>query len=282
MTSIIRYKDPISFYQKVKDYLNLHEVENNLIVGLAKNMAENKREFDGGELYYVLTDAERIVGVALRTNVDTALLVSKMPEEVISILVKKIKSDKVHLIGINGEIETVKKFVGRFGVACKIHLHQGLFYADSIIEPMVQGNVHHLKIEDGPEFKIALNFLRGFMADCFDDDSLEKADKYLRRTIRSGEVYLWQDCSGNFTSMAAKTREGDKGAAISLVYTEPTHRGKGHAKGVCARLTNDIFKSGKSIAYLHTDLKNPISNKIYQEIGFKKIGEMMHYDFVYN
>ena len=80
--------------------------------------------------------------------------------------------------------------------------------------------------------------------------------------------------------MAAIHRQIDDIATISMVYTPIPHRKKGYGKKVTALLTQELLNNGFSICNLFTDMRNPTSNKIYQEIGYKRIGEVVSYEFV--
>lgn len=68
--------------------------------------------------------------------------------------------------------------------------------------------------------------------------------------------------------MASRTRDTKEGSNISFVHTPPNLRGKGYGGSATAFACEDVFKDGKKICFLSTDLRNPISNKVYQKIGF--------------
>jgi predicted GNAT family acetyltransferase len=79
--------------------------------------------------------------------------------------------------------------------------------------------------------------------------------------------------------MAAKTRETDHGAVVSLVYTPANHRGKGYASNLTAGLSDHFLKQGYQFCVLFTDLANPTSNAIYQKIGYYPVADMDQYVF---
>lgn len=277
MTKIVKHKDAQSFLKMSESFLQKNETRNNLLIGLANQMVKAQREMDGGELFYCLLEDDKVVGCAIRTNLETPLTTTQIDKVHLPILVKKLRTDEVKLIGINGEIQTVKDFVGLYGLKTKIHMHLGLYELHKVINPNIPGTARLATMDD---LEIATNFLSGFLIDCFDDDSVSKAQKMMIRNLTYNKVYLWIDENSSVVSMAAMTREGVFGAAISLVYTPVELRGKGYAKAVTAYCAQEILNSGKSLCYLHTDMKNPISNTIYQKIGFTKVGECLHYDFI--
>lgn len=56
-------------------------------------------------------------------------------------------------------------------------------------------------------------------------------------------------------------------------------RGHGYGSLVTALVSEKVLKE-KKFANLFTDMTNPTSNSIYQKIGYKKIGENIHFDFI--
>lgn len=280
MSKIIKHKDALSFLLKSENYLQLDEARNNLLIGLANSMKNNQRELDGEELFYTIVDGDEIVGCAIRTNGDTPFTISKIDKQYLPVLTKRLISDNVKLIGINGDIDSVKNFVGIYGVKTKLHMHQGLYELREVIMPKVSGVARIASKDSQEDFEMATEFLRGFMIDCFDEDSAQKAQNLMKRYLEFHKIFLWI-VDKRPVAMAARTRQGRDGAAISLVYTPPEYRGRGYASAVTAYCSQYILDQGKSLCYLHTDMKNPISNSIYQKIGYQKLGEFIHYDFVY-
>ena len=60
--------------------------------------------------------------------------------------------------------------------------------------------------------------------------------------------------------------------AIGPVYTPPEHRGRGYASGVVAHASGLALASGAPGCTLFTDLSNPISNRIYERLGYQRVG----------
>ncbi len=72
---------------------------------------------------------------------------------------------------------------------------------------------------------------------------------------------------GEVVSIAKKAREGQELCAVSNVYTHPAFRGQGLARQVVSSLTREILAQGK-LPYLYVDQRNPISNRLYQRVGY--------------
>ena len=75
---------------------------------------------------------------------------------------------------------------------------------------------------------------------------------------------------GKIISMARAHNWSDIDKKISYVFTRKEYRGKGYAKKVVGAVLNEIIDSGY-IATLNVDQNNPISNRLYSSLGFKKI-----------
>lgn len=92
-------------------------------------------------------------------------------------------------------------------------------------------------------------------------------------------VFFWE-VNGRPVAMAARTRDTRDGTNVSFVYTPRELRGRGYAGSVTAHVCLDIFASGKKLAFLYTDARNPFSNRAYEKIGFRFHCEASHWSRV--
>jgi uncharacterized protein len=97
------------------------------------------------------------------------------------------------------------------------------------------------------------------------------------RQIASGNVFVWDD--GKPVSMAIPGRDTPHGISIGGVYTPPEERQKGYATSCVAALSQRLLDNGKQFVTLFTDLANPTSNDIYQQIGYVALGDYTVYRF---
>lgn len=92
------------------------------------------------------------------------------------------------------------------------------------------------------------------------------------RLGRSGRAWLWLAAGGAPVSMAFNSRRVEGWWSVGPVYTPPEHRGKGYATALVAHLSEWAFASGAIGCTLFTDLANPVSNRIYERIGYRRVG----------
>lgn len=274
-------EDVESFLKITENLLLKNESFYNLKLGLSVAI-QNKNIEVTEPLFLALFKNLELVGCALRTNVSTPLAISKMPAIAIEVLIKSLIERKISLMGVVGEVETTNFFkdlwLKKHPLTFKLNIHLGIYEAKAIILAKESAEII-LGTQD--QKNIIFDFVKGFSIDCFPsrEHKDEEIEKLCNRLINNKSLYLLKNDLGEIVSMAANTRGSANGGTISLVYTPPKLRGKGYGSLVTAKVSEIVLKE-KKFANLFTDLTNPTSNSIYQKIGFKMIGENIHYDFI--
>jgi predicted GNAT family acetyltransferase len=62
------------------------------------------------------------------------------------------------------------------------------------------------------------------------------------------------------------------------VYTPPERRRRGFGAALTAAATQAVLDEG-AIAALFTELVNPVSNALYQRLGYEPVSELVRYRF---
>ena len=96
--------------------------------------------------------------------------------------------------------------------------------------------------------------------------------------MRQRGVFLWED-DGAPVSMAGYSGPTPNGIRVVAVYTPPHLRGRGYATTCVAALSQRLLEGGRKLVFLFTDLANPTSNHIYQEIGYEPACDISEYVF---
>jgi len=105
----------------------------------------------------------------------------------------------------------------------------------------------------------------------------QNADPYLYR-ISAKKLYILE-VDGIPVSMAGYTREMETAVGVAFVYTPPYFRKNGYATSCVAQLSRMALEKGFSKCVLYTDLANPISNSIYQKIGYVPVCDSVMLSF---
>lgn len=91
-------------------------------------------------------------------------------------------------------------------------------------------------------------------------------------------VTLWE-ADGEPVSLAGVTRQVAGMVRIGPVYTPPDRRGHGYGTAVTAAVSQRVLAAGAEEVLLYTDLANPVSNSIYQRIGYRPVEDRVMLSF---
>jgi predicted GNAT family acetyltransferase len=91
-------------------------------------------------------------------------------------------------------------------------------------------------------------------------------------------VTLWE-ADGEPVSLAGVTRQVAGMVRIGPVYTPPDRRGHGYGTAVTAAVSQRVRAAGAEEVLLYTDLSNPVSNSIYQRIGYRPVEDRVMLSF---
>jgi predicted GNAT family acetyltransferase len=89
--------------------------------------------------------------------------------------------------------------------------------------------------------------------------------------LRHEGLMVWDD--GQPVSMIGLAPEVAGVVRIGPVYTPPPHRRRGYAGSAVAAASRRALAGGAARCMLFTDLANPTSNKIYAEVGYRRVAD---------
>ncbi|MCQ2429846.1 MAG: GNAT family N-acetyltransferase [Clostridia bacterium] len=110
-----------------------------------------------------------------------------------------------------------------------------------------------------------------FIIDCGLTDEVDPDG--IRASLDSYRVIR---ADGLIVSMAKSAPSADFDLRISSVYTRPGYRGQKYARRVVNTLKNEILGRGRT-ATLTVDRNNPISNRLYESLGFVRVCSIGEY-----
>jgi hypothetical protein len=109
-------------------------------------------------------------------------------------------------------------------------------------------------------------------------DAEEAARQAALPAPKSRHLMLWE-VEGSAVSMAGYAGPTPNGIRVAWVYTPPNNRGKGFAGACVAALSQKLLDDGRKFCFLYTDLANPVSNHVYQKIGYVPVTDATVYSF---
>ena len=92
--------------------------------------------------------------------------------------------------------------------------------------------------------------------------------------------YYLLEKDGKIVATASSNRHLTKGKSIGNVYTPKEERGKGYAYNLVYRISKEFLDSGLEYCVLFTDDSNPISNHVYEKIGYERRADTTEILFV--
>lgn len=184
------------------------------------------------------------------------------------------------LDSLGGPVETVTALVlalEQRGLVVTSRTAERLFRLDELAVPSTVVGAARLACAD--DLATLTVWFEAFAAEAFGRplagfDGARLAERALRRS----RIWLWADAVGTVGSMAVRQPAAHGVSRIGPVYTRPDVRRRGFGSAVTAAATRDALREG-IVPVLYTDVANPTSNKIYQELGYYSVTDRLAVSF---
>ncbi|MBP2708319.1 GNAT family N-acetyltransferase [Microbispora sp. RL4-1S] len=124
---------------------------------------------------------------------------------------------------------------------------------------------------------MATEWVRAFQAEAHVDVRADPAPVVSARVNRD-ELVWWED-DGRPVAFACVSTPISGMSRIGPVYTPPPLRGRGYAGAATHAATRKALDEGADEVLLITDLSNPVSNSLYQRLGYRPVGDYVTIDF---
>ncbi|GCE46552.1 hypothetical protein EI42_00063 [Thermosporothrix hazakensis] len=269
------------FLEQVVPVLERKEVLNSLILGISQRF----QDFADRVYLASVEDEQGLILAACMTPPFRIILSSEQPEniEAHELIIRDLLAHGWTVPGVVAEStlalafsESWKRLTGR---GYEIGMRERLFGLTEVIPPSPgPGALRQATEKDGP---LLAQWAGAFHREALPDDPRgeEGFVQMALKRIRAGDVFLWVLPDGRPVSTALKTRPLKQTITIGMVYTPPEERGHGYASRCVAALSQHLLDSGWSMCCLYTDLANPVSNSIYQKIGYRPIVDACECNF---
>ena len=178
------------------------------------------------------------------------------------------------VLGVNAYPEVAAAFAGGWraggrGRRADVHRRQRLYRLAELAwpDPAPAGAARLAGDHQAP---LTAAWFAAFAREVDDMGSGEDHSAVVREKISHGGVTVWE-AGGEIVSIACNTVPVIGMVRIGPVYTPPELRGRGYASAATAALSQRLLKEGAEEVVLYTDLANPVSNSIYQRIGYQSV-----------
>jgi len=278
-----KYDNPKEFALENEKLILEKEWLNNLMVGNYNDALENG--IDENWLLARVTDKNKTELIMLLRRPWKLLLYSptgNMKKELYKFAAEKIYKVNKNLPGVNTEKKTGKMFAEEYckiaNKECKLHLEMRILLLENLLEGSLKNDVIYRKAEIKDK-----EILKGFTKD-FHKEALneELPDEILEEKFYNyfEKGYFVLEKDGKIVAQTVSGRNLKKGKCISGVFTPKEERGKGYAYNLVYRVSKEFLNKGAEYCVLYTDDSNPISNHVYEKIGYVRKVDTFDLDFV--
>ena len=283
-----RFEDPELFQDKIQDYLIQNEAENNLPLGILNNVIAGEYQQENSYMAYVEQDGMPKIA-CLCTPPYPVIFSYQKPhpsDEILNLILTDLidfLEDKI--IGISGNKElaarTKELWEEMTGGDAELHTALRIYKLEKVLPATsIFGLMRPAEKRDR---RLLMDWFTGFYRDAMREaPDLARARKqvelYLKADPKVRGLMIWEK-KGIPVSMAGYAGPTPNGIRIGAVYTPPEQRKKGYASAVTGGLSQHMLDLGYRFCFLFTDLLNPTSNHIYQQIGYKPVCDVDRYVF---
>jgi hypothetical protein len=274
---IRRYSNARNFLNRAGNWLLANEAQNNLILTIANQLLREVHSYEEPVYLATIEIDSQVSGCAWRTA-PLKLGITQLPIESIPMLVDDVANVFNQLPAVLGPeteaLEFADLWARQTGVKYSPGMRQGIYGLERVCFPaqLASGWLRRAIMADLP-------LISEWGASFSRDVGLPGHQPLLNfeRAIENGAFYIWQD--GESRSMASALGRTPNGIRLGVVYTPPEFRGQGYATALVASLSQLLLDSGHRFCFLYTDLSNPISNKLYMQVGYVSVGEAIDVNF---
>jgi predicted GNAT family acetyltransferase len=267
--------NPTGFWNETIDILVESEAQNSIILKCAKRFKDGENNPD----WYcaaVKNDAGSVVLIAMCTppwNVVIYGTGNMIDEEAVGLLVKELYNAGYTLNGVTGE-----KVIAELFSEYYTKLANKISKIKVRLNPMVRKELSsdiafspgYLREITEEDLCFTPYWNKEWAIDCHQDigDIAGYAEDHKNQTGKN-LLYVWVDKTP--VSMAGLQAPMPNGTNIGKVYTPPHYRNKGYGTACVWHLSELLLNKGNKFVSLFADADYPVSNKVYQKVGFRNV-----------
>ncbi|GAA1219653.1 GNAT family N-acetyltransferase [Kitasatospora nipponensis] len=269
------------FRARAADHLAAHPVQNTVLLTIVDRLAAGGPAGGDPALpplfgWWRPAAGAPVAGAWVQTRPQPVQL-SRMPIEAAVELAAVLPAGE--LSGISGEVATAEAFAAawseRTGAVTEPHESRRLYRLGELSPPSVAGR---LRLAGEDDRELVVRWFTAFAVDA--GVRLQGIERIAARRLAAEEMWLWED-GGRAVAMAAASPVLAGMSRIGPVYTPVERRGNGYASAATAGVSQLARERGAAEVLLFTDLANPVSNSIYQKIGYRPVEDGASLDFRY-
>lgn len=275
---VTRYPTARDFLDAAEPFLLGAEVENSLILGIAHELVIDDSGLAVTPYLAVVRDGKGICVAALRTLRTKLGITRARNNDALAVLAADVQSVAPTLLGVLGPEPSARIFADELaalrGARATRTVDQRIFELREVIPPESPppGELRQARAD---ESALLAGWISGFLMEVRE---VGDSEALVAERLRRGQLFVWDDDGPR--TMAGWAGKTPHGVRVNFVYTPPESRGRGYASACVAALSQRLLDEGNDFCCLYTDLSNPVSNSIYQKIGYRPVSDAGFYRLV--
>jgi RimJ/RimL family protein N-acetyltransferase len=276
--------DAAGFLEEAGSFLRAERARNTVLLTVAESarlrppayapdQADNAGQAsqDKRPLFGWWTAGDGAVGGAFLHTPPFPVLLSPVPRAVAAELAATTLAGRP-LAGVNAYDDVATAFAAAWadgtGGQVNVHRRMRLYRLDGLVWPdPAPAGAPRTAVDD--DAALLTEWVTAFADEVHETESADHAAA-VRERLSYGGLTLWETGEGP-VSLAGFTRQVAGMVRIGPVYTPPGLRGHGYASAATAEVSRAALAAGADEVLLYTDLANPVSNSVYQRIGYREV-----------
>jgi len=272
--------DDVELYAaRVLPLLTERPDENTVALTVLDSVQSGLRWSDEPAFFGWHIDGDRITGAVSRTP-PYGLLLAVAPNGSELPLVEALRRRGVSLPSVNSDADAAARFaeawVAGTSLTATVRMRNRLYSLGSLVLPSLEPPGEPRPAEP-TDLDLIMRWWDAFVAEAHAGPVVITREMFDRR-IANGLLWLW-NVDETPVSLAGRNQTVAGVARVGPVYTPPEHRRHGYGAAATVACTQDALDRGAEQVVLFTDLANPTSNAIYQQIGYRPVSDRVIIEF---
>jgi predicted GNAT family acetyltransferase len=254
------------------------EVENSLILGIADALARDVSPTSEPPYLSTVEINGNVVACALRTPPHKLALTRCDHPEAMMMLATDALSIYPDLATALGPEPDVEVFAAAWSALTGRRVQRGMrqrLHEIRQLRPLRNPPPGKLRPANAADLQVVMPWISAFFDEIpgvIREDPAELANARLK----NGALFVWDNRGP--VSMAGWSGKTANGVRVNLVYTPRELRSRGYATACVSALTEVLLAQGNRYCCLYTNLANPVSNRLYQRIGYRPVCDFSDFE----
>ncbi|MET8543408.1 GNAT family N-acetyltransferase [Kitasatospora sp. NPDC004799] len=272
------------FREQAGAFLAVRPAENTVLLTIAHRLAESGPTVFGEPPvfgWWRAGDGGPVGGAFLQTPPFDPRL-SHMPPTAaaeLAVALAAAGSGFTTVTGVGGGTGAVRAFADAWtaatGTESSVRFEERLYRLGELADPPRPPAGRH-RLAEPADRALAIRWYEEFLVEA--EVELPDVPRAVDERTAAGCLHLWED-GGRPVAMAGSSPVLVGMSRIGPVYTPVGSRGRGYGTAVTAATSAHLLARGATEVLLYTDLANPTSNSIYQQIGYRAVEDSLVMDF---